>query len=638
MFVYVDDIIVFSADKSQHSVHVTIVLDRLTKWNLPVRADKSRFGQKKVRLLGFVVSGEGVRMDPKKVESIRSWQKPRTVKQLQRFLGAANFYRQFIPNFSTISHPLDAVRSGKGSLKWTDEMEESFKKLKELMSAHTMLAYPNDSKDFIIGTDASDYGLGAWIGQCYDEKIKVLSYASRSLSISERKYAPTKKELLAVIYALKKFNSYISGKKFVLRTDHRALVYIFTQKHLNRMLLEWFDHLMTYDFKIEHVLGSTNTLADAISRKNEPLTLGMLTRDHLVRDKKQPPSAGERRSLIDRAHKFGHFGGQALFMKLWNDGYWWKNIRKEISEVISECMPCQRYNTAKRGFHPLKAVSADLPWDHIAIDLVTPLPLSKNGEDTLLVTTDLFTKFTILRCLKGKGMTGIAQSIWEIMAILGVPKIIQSDNGTDFVNQLIEELVTLNGIDHRTISAYNPRANGAVERVNGVIENMLKKELQGAMNEWADYVPYVQLAYNAKVSSVTASTPFSLMFGRRLNDFEKYGRSNTKEKDSDLKLVLWKRRLEELGDVVYPAVKKRILDKKDQMIQAFGKKHRSIAEDAFPPGAMVMMIDKTRKSKWDPLYEGAFTVVRRNRGGAYVLKDKLGEILKRSFQPINSSL
>ena len=252
------------------------------------------------------------------------------------------------------------------------------------------------------------------------------------------------------------------------------------------MIAEWMDTLLHYYFKTSYVPGVQNQLSDSLSRMHESVQFSTLTVEHLDRDKTMPASEGERRSIIESAHQFGHLEQQEVCMKVWNDGYWWREIRRVIANALSECTPCQRYNIQKKGFHPLKEITAELPWDHIAIDLVTPLPLTKNGEDTLLVVVDIMTKFAILRTLKGKGMEGIAKALWKIMSLFGAPKIIQSDNGSDFVNQVVEELVKLNGIDHRTISAYNSRANGAAERVNGIREGMLKKELQGAMHEWAE--------------------------------------------------------------------------------------------------------------------------------------------------------
>ncbi len=131
------------------------------------------------------------------------------------------------------------------------------------------------------------------------------------------------------------------------------------------------------------------------------------------------------------------------------------------------------------------------------------------------------TRFTVLRCPTSKKMEGIKRPLWEMFSLLNVRKVKQSDNWTDFVNQLIEELTRLNCINHRTISANKPCAHGAVERINATVENVLKKEPAGAMHNWPDYVPYVQLVCNAKPPDLTGVTRLSLMFGRNLNVFEK---------------------------------------------------------------------------------------------------------------------
>jgi len=396
------------------------------------------------------------------------------------------------------------------------------------------------------------------------------------------------------------------------------------------MMVKWFEELSQYDFNVVHVRGTKNIVADGLSRMMEPLSFNNMAVEHLVRDKSPPDSEEHKLDLVKKAHAFGHFGEQEIFRKLWNDGWWWSKMRQDIKSEISGCVPCLRYNVLRRGYHPLKTITAALPWDHIAIDLVTPLPVSDDGMDTLLVVVDIMTRFVILRCLTSKEMSQIARHMWEVFSIFGVPKIIQSDNGSEFVNELIEELVNLNGIDHRTISAYNPRANGAVERMNATVENVLRKMVDGAMHVWPDYIPFVQLSCNAKTSSLTGATPFALMFGRGLNSFEEYGRSTKKTGDS---LVLWKKRQETLAKEVYPSVHERIDNSKKKMADSYAKNKHMVSEERFLPGTQVMMHDATKKSKWDPVYEGPFSIVRKNKGGAYVLRDRLGETLKRTVPP-----
>jgi len=166
--------------------------------------------------------------------------------------------------------------------------------------------------------------------------------------------------------------------------------------------------------------------------------------------------------------------------------------------------------------------------------------------------------------------------------------------------------------------------------MNANVENVLRKSVDGAMYSWPQYIPFVQLSCNAKTSTLTGATPFALMFGRGLNSFEKYGRSSKKSGDE---LILWRKRQEHLIDAVYPAVNARVAKKKESMIESFVRAKNIISDDKFLPGSSVMMLDVTRESKWDPVYEGPFTVVRRNKGGAYILKDRLGEVLKRTVPP-----
>ena len=624
--VYIDDITIVSKNREEHVEHVKFVINELTRWNIPIREDKSRFGQKEIKLLGHIISGTGIRKDPRKVEVVKNWKKPKTSKQLCRFLGFANYYRQFISHFSTISSPLDEKRKTKGELKWDDQMDEAFKKLKDEIYNRIELLHPKPNCPYILCTDASDVGLGAWIGQKVGDKIHRISFASKALSKSQKSYSATKRELLAIVWALHKFRSYLLGKKFTIYTDHRALTFLLRQKDINAMVMRWFEVILEFNFDIVHLPGIKNDLADTLSRLNEAISFNSLTVAQVIRGKSAPTAEGERTRLIQRAHLFGHFGEQEIFTKLWNDGIWWNGMREAIKAELQNCTECLRFNVQKRGFHPLKSVTANLPWDHIAIDLITPVPNSKDGYNTILTIICMMTKFAILRPLKNKAMTTVATSLWEVFSIFGIPKIMQSDNGAEFVNEVVQELVRLNGIDHRTITPYNPKANGAVERVNATVENMIMKEVRGAMHEWSDYLPYLQLAYNNKTAAMTSSTPFSLMFGRSLNAFEKYGKTKT---GNDMDIVMWKSRLETLTNHIYPAVNEKILTVKKKDQREFGKSHKIIEDDNFPPGAIVMQRDITRESKWDPRYEGPFMVLRRNRGGAYVLRDSLGQ-LKRA--------
>ena len=186
-------------------------------------------------------------------------------------------------------------------------------------------------------------------------------------------------------------------------------------------------------------------------------------------------------------------------------------------------------------------------------------------------------------------------------------------------------------MDHRLISPYNPRADGKVERTIGTVTSIIKKLLHGTVKHWPLFVPFAQLTFNQKISSLTNSSPFALMFGRQLNELKDY--SNNSEELSTINLDDWRQHQERILSVIFPAISTRIKFVKDRMIASLDKHRRLLNEKSIPPGAIVMLIDPLRKDKFEPKYIGPYTVARRSRNGAYVLKDATGDLLDRHVPP-----
>jgi len=192
----------------------------------------------------------------------------------------------------------------------------------------------------------------------------------------------------------------------------------------------------------------------------------------------------------------------------------------------------------------------------------------------------------------------------------------------------MKQLIKLYGIDHRLITPYHPRANGLVERTNKEVGRGLKKQLEGAKDCWNEYLPTIQLGLNQRILERTGSTPFSLIHGRPFNDLVDFSQV---EVCSDLEKAVISRKhdLETLKNLVLPAIGTRNTDNKKKHGEQFDSTMKQ--QNILQPGTQVMALDMTRASKWDPIYEGPFTVVKLSEGGAYVLKDKTGEQLKRQF-------
>jgi transposase InsO family protein len=530
---------------------------------------------------------------------------------------------------------------------WTKEHTKAYDTLKKALLSSQILSYPDFAKPFKVGTDASDKGLGAILYQ-EDEfnKILYVAFAARSLSEGERGYGATKRELAAIIFALEKFRYYLWGTHFTVYTDHNALKYIFTQKHSNQMINNWLEQLLDYDFEVVHLPGVKNILPDKLSRIYDADTVTEVKGHNpsiKVTNTLEPSSLSvqiesfdpghleattneQKELLIKRAHSAGHFGSTSMIKSLISQGKTWPNMRAEINKEISQCLPCQRYNIGKHGFHPLKSITAELPFDHIAMDL-KELPTSTNGYNYILVIVDICTRYVFLRALKNKEAMTIARNLYQIFIDIGFPKIIQSDNGKEFVNKIMNEICTTSGIDQRLISEYHARANGVAERYVQTTAQTLLKMLDGHLSNWEVQVPTVQYYINSKVSSRTNSTPYSLMFGRPINQLEDY-RQTQSELLTEEGLM---RRIKYLNDIVYPTISEAVKNKKSQDIERWNKDncHKIIKEAKFIPGAIVMALDECRPNKTAPRYLGPLTVVRRTKGGSYILKGQDGTEYRR---------
>ena len=211
VFVYLDDILIFSRTLQDHIQHVTLVLQRLLENKLFVKAEKCVFHTACVHFLGFVIEQGQVKADPDKVKAVAEWPRPDTRKQLQRFLGFANFYRRFIKDYSRKAAPLTRLTSTLHPFKWSREAAEAFSTLKGLFTSAPVLSHPNPSRQFVVEADASDSGVGAVLSQRSpdDQKLHPCAFFSRRLSPAEVNYDIGNRELLAVVLALQEWRHWL---------------------------------------------------------------------------------------------------------------------------------------------------------------------------------------------------------------------------------------------------------------------------------------------------------------------------------------------------------------------------------------------------------------------------------------------
>lgn len=308
LFVYLDDVVIYASSLKEHEDKFQKLADRLRNANLKLQPDKCEFLKKEVAYLGHIISEDGLKPDPKKIDAVQNFPTPRTSKNIKEFLGLAGYYRRFIQDFSKIAKPLTELLKKTATFKWTDKQQQAFEELRDKLCAKPILQYPDFTKPFILTTDASGFAIGGILSQGDIGKDLPVTYTSRLLNQAEQNYSTIEKELLAIIYCTKHFRPYLYGRKFTLITDHRPLVWLQSIKDPSSRLIRWRLQLIEYDYKITYKPGRINSNADALSR-NPPVSINHVETpdsdlDEAETDDNTDTSSDEEDDILDRQRDY----------------------------------------------------------------------------------------------------------------------------------------------------------------------------------------------------------------------------------------------------------------------------------------------------------------------------------------------
>ncbi|KAI3715723.1 hypothetical protein L6452_22709 [Arctium lappa] len=436
VIVFIDDILVYSKSELEHEQHLREVLDVLRKEILHAKFSKCDFWLEEVQFLGHVVTRDGVKVDPSKIEAMMNWEPPKSPSEIHSFLGLAGYYRRFIQDFSKIASSLTVLTRKNVKFDWTETQEKAFRILQKKLCETPILSLPEGSEDFVVYSDASKMGLGCVLMQ----RGKVIAYASRQLKIHEKNYPTHDLELAAVVFTLKLWRHYLYGTKCTLYTDHKSLKYVFDQKELNMRQRRWLELLKDYDCELLYHPGKANVVAEALSRKDYSGSIRVThSRIELVYSLVEKIKTSQVEALLEEHLKEEVMTKQRFLLTEDSRGEKLFSVMKlDVARYVERCVTCSQVKAEHQRLYG-SLQSLEIPewkWEHITMDFMTKLPKTLRGHDTIWVIVDRLTKSThFLAMRETLSMDKLAKLyIDEVVSRHGIPLSIVSDRDSWFTS------------------------------------------------------------------------------------------------------------------------------------------------------------------------------------------------------------
>lgn len=564
-----DDVLVYGRDQETHDKNLEVVLQTILESGLKLNKDKCHFSKTELRFFGHIISSDGVKPDPDKVKSITDLPCPKSITQLRQVLGMVNYLGKFLPDLSSVLHPLNELLKKDSAWLWDTQQQQAFSKIKAVLSSAPVLAFYDVTKPTIVSADASSFGLGATLLQTHGDKTLPIAFCSRTLSCAELKYSQIEKECLAAVWACERLSCYLLGLgEFTLQTDHKPLVPLINTYDLDKTPLRCqrlLMRLMRFNMKAIHVPGKSLVVADTLSRNPVTESEGSDTEEDVqayveaviqTRPVSEPKLNAIRESTSNDPI-------MRKIMRFIKEG-WPHHVPPELIAYHAERASLSRAEglllhgdrivvpTAQRrdilerlheGHQGLnkcrERAKMSVWWPGIGADLyakvsqcafchehrptqrkeplvTTPLPpspwhtigadLCERGGKSYLVVVDLYSRDIEIAHIHSTSSRSVITSLKGMFARWGIPRELHSDNGTQFSSIDFADFCKGWGIQHTTSSPHYPQSNGAVERAVKTAKHILRQP-----------DPHLALlSYRATPIAATGASPTQLMLGRQI--------------------------------------------------------------------------------------------------------------------------
>jgi transposase InsO family protein len=537
---FIDDVFIWGRDEDEFLANLRSLFERLREKKISVHPDKCELGVKKIEFLGHVLDSQGISMSDSKINKVLDFPLPNNVKDLRSFVGLCNYFGDHIRNSAMILRPLHKSiarhasglskrKAQRALLEWSEEETEAFEEIKSAMASCPTLFFLNDTDEVYLLTDASDYGIGAYLYQLVDGKQHPIRFMSHTLSDVQLRWSTVEKECYAIFRACMEMEYLIRDRKFHLFTDHRNLVFL-TNPHgtkgTSEKVVRWRLAIQEFDFDIAHIEGKSNIAADGFSRlvkkpEKEAREAAFLELDALevVQERVLSP---DTHTLISQFHNpmVGHLGLEKTCALLVDAGHKWRGLRRDVRLFIKQCPLCQKLSQVKPVViaQPIHIGGEFKPFSRISVD-TTDVVETKDGYKFILGVVDNFTRWIKLYPLKTLEASEAATCLLDWFGNYGFAMELLSDNGPQFVNELIDAILKAVGTQHILSLAYSKEENGRIERANKEILRHLRMFVNQSkvMDDWVIKLPFVQRIMNASVHSVTGFSPAALLFGNVVN-------------------------------------------------------------------------------------------------------------------------